>query len=130
LEGIPYVLFYQKCNSNYKIYEKKNSNYTHGIYDNKDERYKYIFNNEQKQENNSIGLYFVYNDKELLLYVEKELKYKHNYYFINKLTTKYSFIPKNILLFIQTENDMPNLQDYLRNNNLKDGDKIIVIDAE
>ena len=37
---------------------------------------------------------------------------------------------KDILLFIQIENEMLNLQDYLRNNNLKEGDKIIVIDTE
>ena len=127
LEGIPYVLFYQKCNSNYKIYEKKNSNYNQENYGNKDKRYLNIFENEGKQENNSIGLYFIYNDKELFLSVDKDLK--HNYYFIKALTKEYKYISSNILLLIQTGNEeMLNLEDYLRDNKLKDGDKIIVID--
>ena len=96
IEGIPYVLFYQKCNSNNKIYEKKNINYTHESYDNKDERYKYIFKNEEKKEKNSIGLYFIYNEKELLLSVDKDLKYKYNFYFINELTKEIG----EILLFL------------------------------
>ena len=126
LEGIPYVLFYQKCNSNNKIYEKKNSDYTHENYENKDKRYLNIFESEGKQENNSIGLFFIYNDKELFLSVDKDLKY--NFFFINELTKKYNYIPRDILLLIQTGNDMLNLEDYLKHNKLKDGDKIIVID--
>jgi hypothetical protein len=127
IEGIPYVLFYQKCNSNNKIYENKNNNYTHENYENKDKRYLNIYKNEEKRDNNYIGLNFIYNDKELFLSVFRE--YKYSFYFIKELTKKYDFIPQNILLLIQTENDMLNLDDYLRDNKLKDGDKIIVIDS-
>jgi hypothetical protein len=126
LKGIPYVLFYQKYNSNNEIFEKKNNNYTYENYGNKDKRYLNVFENEPKQENNSIGLYFIYNEKELFLSVDKDLKYSFS--FINALKKEYNYIPKNVLLLIQTENEMLNLEDYLRNNKLKDGDKIIVID--
>jgi hypothetical protein len=85
-----------------------------------------MFKNEENKDNNSIGLYFIYNDKELFLSVERNLKY--NYFFINALTKEYDFIPKNILLLVQTENEMLNLEDYLRDNKLKDGDKVIVIE--
>jgi hypothetical protein len=126
MEAIPYVLFYQKCNTNNEIFEKKNIDYTHENYDNKYKRYLNMFKNEENKDNNSIGLYFIYNDKELFLSVERNLKY--NYFFINALTKEYDFIPKNILLLVQTENEMLNLEDYLRNNKLNDGDKIIVIE--
>jgi hypothetical protein len=126
LEGIPYVLFYQKCNSNNEIFEKKNIDYTHENYDNKDKRYLNMFKNEEKKDNNYIGLNFIYNDKEFFLSVYRE--YKYSFSFINALTKKYDFIPNNILLFIQTGDEMLNLEDYLRDNKLKDGDKVIVIE--
>jgi len=126
LEGIPYVLFYQKCNSNNDIFENKNSNYTHENYEKKNERYLDIFKNEGRQDNNSVALYFIYNDKELPLSVSRYLRY--NFSFIKALTKEYDFIPENILLFIQIGDNMPNLEDYLKDNKLNDGDKIIVID--
>ena len=121
MEGIPYVLFYQKCGN--KIIIKNDSNNTNEKYGNKDDRYLNVFG---KQRNNSIPLYFIYNDKELYLSVDRDFKYA--FYFINELTKKYNYIPRNISLFIQIDDSMFDLEEYLRNNKLKDKDKIIVID--
>ena len=126
LEGIPYVLFYQKYISNNDIFENKSNNYTHENYEKKNERFMDLFN-EGKKDNNSVALNFIYNDKELPLSVDRDLKY--NFFFINALTKEYDFIPRNILLLIQTEDNMLNLEDYLKDNKLNDGDKIIVIDS-
>jgi len=85
-----------------------------------------INKNKGKLNNNSVKLYFIYNDKKYLLSVDRELK--NDFLFINELTKKYNFIPRNILLFIETEDRLLYLEEYLKYNKLKDEDNIIVID--
>ena len=116
LEGLPYVLFYQKCNSNNGAFESQNNNYN---YINLNSA-----NNESFQE--SIKLYFTCNDKELYLTVEKN---KINYqYLVNKLKEKYDLIQNNIqLLILNNNNNYINLYEYLKSYKLKDGDKILLI---
>ena len=123
IEGIPYVLFYQKIKSDktnikkYHFYEK--------YYFNNDKQILDKFNNIIKQDNNLIELYFIYSDKEFKLSVKKS-KISAEYLF-SKLIEKYDIIPDNSSLLFQTEENMYNLEDYLKNNQLKNGDKIIVI---
>ena len=112
IEGLPYVLFYQKCNSNNGAFESQNNN----IYNN------YNYNNINLQD--SITLYFTYNDKELYLTVKKN-KINHQY-LVNKLRQMYNNLPNNISLVFQTTNGYFNLDDYLKSNELKDGDKILI----
>ena len=111
LEGLPYVLFYQKLNSNNGAFGSQNNNNN--------------YNNINLQE--SITLYFTCNeDKELYLTVEK---HNINYqYLVNKLIEKYNFNQNNIQLLIQTNNNLSNLNDYLKSYKLKDGDKILLIE--
>jgi hypothetical protein len=119
IEGLPYVLFYQKCNSNNGAFESQNNNYN----------YNYInlnsANNESFQE--YITLYFTCNDKEYYLTVEKN---KINYqYLVIKLKEQYDFFQNNIQLLIQTNNNnLIDLDEYLKSYKLKDGDKIILIE--
>ena len=118
IEGIPYVLFYQKCHSNNEFFgsQKNNNNYNYNNQEFMND------NNGNKQE--YITLYFSYNDKELYLNVEKN-KINHQY-LVNKLMQKYDYIPNNITLFIQN-NNFDFLEEYLKYNQLKDGDKISII---
>ena len=123
IEGIPYVLFYQKKNSD-KTNEKKH-NFYENYYFNNGKQILDKFNNLNNQDKNSIELCFIYNDKEFKLSVKKN-KISAEYLF-SKLINKYDIIPDNSSLLFQTEENMYNLGDYLKNNKLKNGDKIIVI---
>ena len=114
IEGLPYVLFYQKCNPNNGAFESQNNN--NNIYNN------YNYNNINLQD--SITLYFNYNDKELYLTVKKNKI--NNQYLVNKLRQMYNYLPNNISLVFQTTNNYFNLDDYLKSNELKDGDKILI----
>ena len=49
---------------------------------------------------------------------------------INELTSKYDYIPQNIMLFIQNGDSLDNLRDYLYNNKLKDGDIITIVEND
>ena len=115
IEGLPYVLFYQKCNPNNGAFESQNNN-NNNIYNN------YNYNNINLQD--SITLYFTYNDKELYLTVKKN-KINHQY-LVNKLRQTYKYLSNNISLVFQTTNDYFNLDEYLKSNELKDGDKILI----
>ena len=110
LEGLPYVLFYQKLNSNNGAFGSQNNNNN--------------YNNINLQE--SITLYFsCEGDKEYYLTVEK---HKINYqYLVIKLSEKYNLNQNNIQLLIQTNNDYTSLNEYLKSYKLKDGDKILLI---
>ena len=103
LEGLPYVLFYQKLNSNNGAFGSQNNNNN--------------YNNINLQE--SITLYFTCNEeKELYLTVEK---HKINYqYLVNKLSEKYNLNQNNIQLLIHANNNLSNLNDYLKSYKLKD----------
>ena len=150
IEGIPYVLYYQKYNSNKKIEENdynKNLSYNYqekmyynvkqSKYSNEDKYKKYKNKNshdggndwKNKYYNNDtqITLYFLYNDKEVYLDISKNEKF---YYIIKKLTDKYKRIPKNIILCYQEGENMTTLEETKTPNNygLTNNDKIIVID--
>jgi hypothetical protein len=71
-------------------------------------------------------LYFIWNDKEFYLTIEKN---KINYqYLVIKLKEQYDFFQNNIQLLIQTNNNnLIDLDEYLKSYKLKDGDKILLI---
>jgi len=87
IEGIPYVLFYQKCNKN------KNK----------------IKKNKKKEDNdpNKISLYFNYNDKQFYLEVDKNIKIKK---LIKKLINKFD-LNEDIKLYLEKGNDFNCLND-------------------
>ena len=127
IEGIPYVLFYQKCNNgtfdkiNSNNYENYNDNYIN---------YSNGFKNEGKQDNSSITLYFNYNEMQIPLSVFPKYNRISPSSLVNELTSKYDYIPQNIMLFIQNGDSLDNLRDYLYNNKLKDGDKITIVEND
>ena len=49
---------------------------------------------------------------------------------VNELRSNYDYIPKNIFLFIQIDDEVLNLEEYLTYNKLKDGDKITIVENE
>jgi hypothetical protein len=120
IEGIPYVLFYQKCN--YETFNKINSNNNHDNYND--------FKNEGKQDSNYINLCFNYNGNEIPLSVIQGHKRITPSSLVNELISQYNYIPHNILLFIQNGDNLENLRDYLTYNKLKEGDKITIIDND
>jgi len=129
LEGIPYVLFYQKYNSNNDIFVKNKSNNNYENHNNSNDiGYLNGFKNEGKKVNNFITLFFTYNEKELPLSVIQNNHRISPSFLVNELTKKYQYIPNNIFLYIQIGDEVFNLRDYLFSNNLKDGDKITVIE--
>ena len=80
VEGIPYVLFYQKRNKNeFKKFKKKENNISH----------------------NQISLYFNYNDKQFYLVVDKTFKIK---FLIKMLMEKYEII-QSINLYQEKDKD-------------------------
>ena len=143
-KGIPYVLFYQKYNANKelnnidnnKIYPSSNinynninysnNNYNNNYYNNKSDNKGYYDSNKRNIGNiqNKITLYFQYNDKEVYLDIEKNIKIDE---IINKLNIKYK-IPKDVTLFIQKNNYVKLLPSKtVKEYRLNDGDKITVI---
>ena len=106
--GIPYVLYYQRCNiENEKVVEEDPS--------------------DNFLDTNTITLYFTYNDKEVYLEVNK------NKYFSQvkeELCEKYKSIPPgSINYFKMQEMKMLNIEmnKTVEENNLKNGDKICII---
>ena len=128
IEVIPYALFYQKCD--HGIFEQNNSNNTHQNYINNNISYSNGFKNEGKQDNNSITLYFTYNGMELPLSIVQRHKKISPSILVNELRSNYDYIPKNIFLFIQIDDEVLNLEEYLTYNKLKDGDKITIVENE
>ena len=115
IEGLPYVLFYQKINSNNGAFESQYNNYNN---------YNYL-NNSNITNLQEITLYFNYNDKELYLTIDKN---KINYqYLVIKLKEKYNYIQNNIQLLIHTNDNYKNLDEYLKYNKLKERDRLLII---
>ena len=123
IEGIPYVLFYQKINSNKEIISKKR-NINRNYYDYEKQNLN-KFSNIKNKDKYTINLYFIYNEKEFSLSFKTYSITPA--YLIIKLCQEHDVIPYNSLLFIQIGENMYNIEEYLENNKLKDGDKIIVI---
>ena len=123
IEGIPYVLFYQKINSNKETISKMRN--INEIYYDYDKQNLNKFYNVKNKDKHSINLNFIYNEKEFNLSIKTYLITPAN--LINKLCQEHDVIPYNSSLFIQIGENMYNIEDYLENNKLKDGDKIIVI---
>ena len=129
IEGIPYVLFYQKCNLNKKLYNIVNnkiyssSNINNAI--NSINQGYYNYNRNDRNRQNKITLYFKYDDKEVFLDVEKNITFDD---IIKSLNIKYR-IPKNVTLLFENNNNYNSLENNrkVRDYNLKNEDKIIII---
>ena len=152
IESIPYVLYYQRTDSNkinhvksfnnnpsYNFQEKGNLrvNQSKNIYNKngsinyangnkKDYGYRNNWKKNFNNNSNMITLFFKYNEKEGYLDIDKNVAF---YYIIKNLTKKYDFIPKDIILAYEKGNNMITLETYKNPNyyNLKNNDKIIVI---
>ena len=127
-ESVPYVLFYQKCNQN-KILNNINSN---NKKNRKNNSYKY--NNIESSginrinNNNTITLYFSYKTKEVYLDVDKNEKISN---IIKKLNKEYK-IPKKVTLYKEANGNLSEIKSSktVRENNLKNENKIIVLDDD
>ena len=108
IEGVPYVLFYQKTNKHFENKKNKNKN-------------NYVNSN-----NNMITLYFKYNDKQFYLDVENNTTI-HN---IIKRLNKIYKIPRDVSLLLQHGFNIKQLDENknVQNYNLKNQTEIIVID--
>ena len=131
IEGIPYVLYYQRCNPNKK---NNNNNYNMDIDDNisfnRNNSNKNNYNNNQRNfrnniKSNMVTLYFKYNDKQLYLDVEQNTKISDIIIQLNKRNN----IPRNITLFLQKQNDLYPLYDSftIKDYRLKNETELIVI---
>ena len=139
IEGIPYVLYYQRYNPNKKINNNYNimdidENISNPNY-NGNNKYSnnYYYEHHNKQGNygnnkysNKITLYFKYNDKQLYLDVEQNTTIKE---IIKKLNQKCN-IPRNVTLFLQNNHDLKELHEYntVKHYKLKNETELIVID--
>ena len=103
VEGVPYVLFYQKCNKN-KLKKVKKK-------DDKDP--------------NKISLYFNYNDKQLFLEVMKGIKIKS----LINILIKEKNLNENIKLYLQTDNDLIELKpkSSIEEYDIKDGTVLTIV---
>jgi uncharacterized ubiquitin-like protein YukD len=102
-EGIPYVLFYQKCNKNkFKKFKKKDI-----------------------KDPNKISLNFNYNDKQFFLEVDKDIKIKN----LIKSIIKEFNINENIKLYLQTDNELISLtpKTSIEDYDIKDGTVLTII---
>jgi ubiquitin C-terminal hydrolase len=144
IEGIPYVLYYQRYNpskgSKKKDYDDNSSynyqqKYNSKNYNKKDYNKSYEYSNykgkgiEQSyyyKNSNQITLYFQYEEKEVYLDLNENEKF-HD--IIKKLNKQYN-IPRNVTLFLQKGNNMNTIEEYstVKYNRLNNEDKIIVID--
>ena len=116
IEGLPYVLFYQKCNVNKNNAQNNNFNSDMDM-----------DNNENSIEDpDKLVLYFKYNDKEVYLETDK---YKRIHELIKDLHKKYG-IPKESSLYLEGINELILLEYYKRISdypNIKNKSKIVVI---
>ena len=113
IEGIPYVLFYQKCNIN----ENQSINNIINII--KDD-------SKDKKNSNIIDLNFKYEDKEYPLSVNKNMKIEN---IIKKLNKNYS-IPKRIGLFFYNNDNYEELNKTrsIKDYNIKNNSVLIILD--
>ena len=146
IEGIPYVLFYQRYNSSSKKaqeknycdtslnnyqkvdnYEKKKASLKKGYnksYDFRKNRGE-IWNNSYYNSSKKITLYFEYEQNEFPLDLNEDDRF---YNVINKLNARYG-VPKNVTLYYQRGNQLLPIEDStsLKFHQFKDKDKITVI---
>ena len=114
IEGLPYVLFYQKCKVNDKVQENI-FNQGHNM-DNMN-----MYNDDNEiiiDDPNQFTLYFKYNDKELYLDTDRD---KRIYDIINDLHKKYR-TPKEVSLYLEADSNLILLEYY---KSIKDYPKII-----
>ena len=120
IEGLPYVLFYQKCNINK---EKQGNDFDINSFNIEN----YNFNNDNIISNSDkITLYFKYEDKEGYIDTERNKKISH---LINELNRKYE-ISKNSQLFLEEYNGLTLLENYKKVEdypNLKNGSRVVVV---
>ena len=120
IEGLPYVLFYQKCNINK---EKQRNDFDINSFNIEN----YNFNNDNIISNSDkITLYFKYEDKEGYIDTERNKKISH---LINELNRKYE-ISKNSQLFLEEYNGLTLLENYKKVEdypNLKNGSRVVVV---
>ena len=116
IEGLPYVLFYQKCNVNQNNAQNNNFNSDMDI-----------DNNENSIEDpDKLVLYFKFNDKEGYLEVDKEKRF---YDIIKDLNKKYG-IPRDSSLFLEGNNELlpldysKRIKDYKK---IKNKCKIVIV---
>ena len=127
-ESVPYVLFYQRCSQD-KILNNNNSN----IRGNR-KKNSYKYNNIESSginrinNNETITLYFSYNTKEFYLDVDKNEKISN---LIKKLNKKYK-IPKNVTFYKLVGENLSEIKSHktVKDNNLKNEDKILVLDDD
>ena len=114
IEGLPYVLFYQKCKVKDKVQENI-FNQGHNM-DNMN-----MYNDDNEiiiDDPNQFTLYFKYNDKELYLDTDRD---KRIYDIINDLHKKYR-TPKEVSLYLEADSNLILLEYY---KSIKDYPKII-----
>ena len=104
VEGIPYVLFYQKCTKS---------------------KFKHIKKKESNASPNQISLYFNYNEKQFYLTVEKTITIK---FLIKILMEKYE-INKRIKLYQEKGNDFKCLNDNysIEDYHIEDGAVLTIL---
>ena len=118
IEGLPYVLFYQKCNIN------RNNNNDQD-YNSGDIEMEYADDN-YIEDPNQITLFFKYDDKEFYLDTSKNKKILD---IIKDLNKKYG-IPRNSSLYLEGNNDLILLEYYNKISEypkIKNNSKIVII---
>ena len=120
LNGIPYVLFYQRTDLD-KLQKPHNNNYSNNWISNK----KNEDINKKINETKNITLYFNYNEKAYYLEVDEKIKIED---LINNLYKKYR-IPKNCSIFFQNQNDCIGLEGHktIYDYNIQDGNTLTII---
>ena len=117
IEGIPYVLFYQKSDIN----NKQNINFN-------DEEEKFIKINDDLEDNKNqdiINLNFNYEEKQFNLFVSKNMKIKN----VIKKLTKENNLPRNITLFFDNNGNFDKLDDskYIKDYDIKNNSELTII---
>jgi ubiquitin carboxyl-terminal hydrolase 2/21 len=118
IEGLPYVLFYQKIDVNKKNNNSQDNN-VDDIYMN-DENENYI------EDPNQITLFFKYDDKEFYLDTNKDNRIRD---LIKELNRRYG-IPKDSSLYLEGDNELSLLEYYNKISQypkIKNNSKIVVV---
>ena len=118
IEGLPYVLFYQKIDVN-----KKNNNSQDN---NADDIYMKYENENYIEDPNQITLFFKYDDKEFYLDTNKDNRIRD---LIKELNKRYG-IPKDSSLYLEGDNELILLEYYNKISQypkIKNNSKIVVV---
>ena len=120
LNGIPYVLFYQRTDLD-KLQKPHNNNYSNNWISNK----KNEDINKKINETKNITLNFNYNEKEYYLEVDEKIKIED---LINNLYKKFR-IPRNCSIFFQNQNDCIGLEGHntIYDYNIQDGNTLTIV---